>query len=115
MRSERLDEELSLAIAAVRDHMGWKDFEMIYRPHVEVEATMENEGGWDWEAQTVWIPSRLLDDPKERRITLLHEAVHIWRSDRPGEMTAKDHTDAERIAQEIYADELDRAEREALA
>src|SRR2546425_13161692 len=98
MTNPELDAELNSAIRAVRHRMGWEDFDVLYSPHVEVEDPMENEGGWDWEAEVVWIPPRLLDDPKERRITLLHEAVNILRSDRPGEMTAEDHEDAERIA-----------------
>ncbi len=109
MRKPELDEELHSAIDAVRHHMGWEDFDLLYSPHVDIEDTMENHGGWDWEAEIVWIPPRLLDDPKERRITLLHEAVHILRSDHGG--TAENHKDAERIAQEIYANEVDRSRR----
>jgi len=110
VRKPDLDEELHSAIDAVRHHMGWEDFDLLYSPHVDVEDIMENYGGWDWEAEIVWIPARLLDDTKERRITLLHEAVHILRSDR-GEETAEEHREAERIAQEIYANEVDRARR----
>src|SRR5438445_12918499 len=61
--------------------------------------------------RAVSIPVRLLDDAEERRITLLHEVVHIPRNDGPNQTTLEDHKDAERIAQEIWKNEKNRRER----
>lgn len=96
---EELQWKLSEAIRAVQRHTDREDWDLLYNPRVDIDPYLkESNGGWDAQTEKVWIRPNLLDDPKELRLTLLHEAVHIVCPDYP-------HKLVEKVAREIVEDE----------